>query len=270
MLTRFTRLRALAAQVWPLAFLLATACAPTAPPEEAAAPAPSHPDFSGVWMAFAVENPDGGGNAPRYSAAGQAMLDAFAAQFREIPETGAACVGTGMPGVMLSTVSYPIELVQNASRILMVAELETQVRRVFLDGRSHPENFLTTSVGHSIGTWEGDTLVIDTTLLEEWQLRPWPRSDETRIAERVRLTKLADVTARPTGFVATVEAPVNDDVLVFDITVTDPTLYDGPQRRIAYYQRMSDTATLEYGCSKGLWFDQLEAQRIPEGEPSNE
>jgi hypothetical protein len=101
-------------------------------------------------------------------------------------------------------------------------------------------------------------------LLEEWPLRPWPRSDETRIVERVRLTKLADVGARPTGFVATVEAPVNDDVLVVDITLTDRTLYDGPQRRIAYYQRMSDTATLEYGCSTEHWLEELEGQRIPQ------
>ena len=270
MLTRFTGLRALAAHAWPLAFFLATACTPTAPPDEADAEAPSHPDLSGVWMAFAVENPDGGGNAPRYSAAGQAMLDAFAAQFRAIPETGAACVGTGMPGVMLSTVSYPIEFVQTASRIVMVAELETQIRRVFLDGRNHPDDALPTSVGHSLGTWEGDTLVIDTTLLEEWQLRPWPKSDQTHIVERVRLTKLADVTARPTGFVADVQAPVNDDVLVVDITVTDPTLYEGPQRRIAYYQRMSDSATLEYGCSREAWLEALEAQRIPEGRASDE
>lgn len=247
-----------------LVLLLATACTPTAPPGDAAAEAPAQPNLSGVWMAFAVENPDGGGNAPRYTPEGRAALDAFAAQFREIPETGAFCVGTGMPSVMLSTVSYPIELVQTASRIVMVAELETQVRRVFLDGRPHPEDFLATGVGHSIGTWESDTLVIETALLEEWQLRPWPRSDQTHIVERVRLTKLAEVSARPTGFVATVEAPVNDDVLVFEITVTDPTLYDGPQRRVAYYQRMSDTATLEYACSRELWLEELERQRIPQ------
>jgi hypothetical protein len=269
MLFQSLRLRALAAQTWPLVLVLATACAPTAPPAETAAeapPEPAPPDLSGVWMAFAVENPDGGGNMPRYSAAGQAALDAFAAQFRAIPETGAACLGTGMPGVMLSTVSYPIELVQTPSRILMVAELETQIRRVFLDGRGHPDDYLPAGVGHSIGTWEGDTLVIDTALLEEWQVRPWPRTDQTHIVERVRLTKLADVSARPTGFVATsvAERPVNDDVLVFDITVTDPLYYDGPQRRIAYYQRMSDQATLEYACTQGHWFDQLEAQRIAE------
>jgi hypothetical protein len=254
--------------------LLATACTPTGPAGDAtstggaaqsagaAAEAHAPPDLSGVWMAFAVENPDGGGNSPRYTADGQAALDAYAGQFRAIPETGAFCVGTGMPSVMLSTVSYPIELVQTASRIVMVAELETQVRRVFLDGRPHPDDFLPTGVGHSIATWEGDTLVIDTTLLEDWQLRPWPRSDQTRIVERVRLTKLADVSARPTGFVASVEKPINDDVLVFELTVTDPTLYDGPQRRVAYYQRMADTATLEYACSRELWLEELERQRI--------
>jgi hypothetical protein len=214
-------------------------------------------------MAFAVENPDGGGNAPRYSAEGQAALDAFAAQFRSIPETGAACVGTGMPSVMLSTVSYPIEWVQTPSRIVMVAELETQVRRVFLDGRGHPEDVFPSGVGHSIGTWDGDTLVIDTALLEEWELRPWPRSDQTHIVERVRLTKLADIAARPRGFITEVEQPINDDVLVVDITLTDPTLYDGPQRRIAYFQRMSDSATAEYVCSKGAWLEELDAQRIP-------
>jgi hypothetical protein len=133
---------------------------------------------------------------------------------------------------------------------------------VFLDGRDKPGDFLPTSVGYSLGTWDGNTLVIDTTSLAEWHVRPWPRSDQTRIVERVRLTKLGDVTARATGFVATVQAPINDDVLVVDLTLTDPTLYDGPQRRIAYYQRMDDSATLEYGCSMGIWEDELEKRRI--------
>jgi hypothetical protein len=233
--------------------LMIAACAPEAP---------SHPNFSGVWMGFAVENPAGGGNTPSYSAEGEAKLDAFVAQFREIPEPGAHCVGTGMPGVMLSLVSYPIELVQTDSRIVMVAELETQVRRVFLDGRGHPEDMFPTTVGHSVGTWEGSTLVIDTTLLEPWELRPWPRSEEAHIVERLYRTTLDQVTARPSGFVAELDAAISDEVLVFDITLTDPVYYDGPQRRIAYYQRVADDATAEYGCINGLWRDELEDQRI--------
>jgi hypothetical protein len=244
--------------------VLAAACAPETPPAAAAAiAAPAPPDLSGVWMAFAVENPDGGGNAPRYSAEGETLLAEFAAQFSAIPETGAWCYGTGMPSVMLSTVSYPIEIVQHPSRLVMLAELEMQVRRVYLDGREHPADYLPAGVGHSVGTWDGDTLVIDTTLLSEWQIRPWPRTDRTRIAERVYLTKLGAVAARASGFVASVEKPVNDDVLVVEMTVTDP-IYDGPQRRTAYYQRMADTATLEYACSAEHWLAELEKNRVTE------
>jgi hypothetical protein len=237
------------------------ACTPAPTPIGAESAAAERPDLSGVWMAFAVENPDGTGNAPRYSPQGEATLDAFAAQFSEIPETGAWCYGTGMPSMMMSTVSYPIEIVQHPSRLVMVAELEMQVRRVYLDGRSHPDDFLPQGVGHSVGTWDGDTLVIDTALLSEWQLRPWPRTEETSIIERVYLTELAKVSARPTGFVATVEKPVNDDVLVDEITVTDPALYAGPQRRTVYFQRMADTATLEYACSAEHWLEALEKNR---------
>src|SRR5690606_24092236 len=138
----------------------------------------AHPDLSGVWMAIGVRNRDGGSNTSRYSEEGRARLYAFIAQYSEIPETGAACVVPGMPAMMLSTVSYPIEFVQNDSRILMVAELETQVRRVFIDGRGHPDVAFPSGAGHSIGTWDGDTLVIDTALLEEWPIAPWPRSED--------------------------------------------------------------------------------------------
>lgn len=238
------------------------ACTPTPSADSQPAPATT-PDLSGVWMAFAVENPDGAGNAPRYSPEGQAMLDAFAAQFSSIPETGAWCYGTGMPSVMLSTVSYPIEIVQHASRLVMLAELEMQVRRVYLDGRPHPDDFLPTGVGHSVGTWDRDTLVIDTTLLSEWNVRPWPRTEHTHIVERVRLTKLGDVTARATGFVASVAKPINDDVLVVEMTLTDP-IYASPQRRTAYFQRMADTATLEYACSAEHWLEELEKNRVSE------
>ena len=238
------------------------ACTPT-PSSDSEPARAANPDLSGVWMAFAVENPDGGGNTPRYSPEGQATLDAFAAQFSSIPETGAWCYGTGMPSVMLSTVSYPIEIVQHPSRLVMLAELEMQVRRVYLDGRSHPDDFLPTGVGHSVGTWDGDTLVIDTTLLSEWQVPPWPRTEQTHIVERVYLTKLDAIAARASGFVASVEKPINDDVLVVEMTLTDP-IYASPQRRTAYYQRMSDTATLEYACSAEHWLEELEKNRVSE------
>lgn len=241
---------------------LLLACAPaTAPDPSALAAGP--PDLSGVWMAFAVENPDGGGNTPKYSPAGAARLDAFAAQYRSIPETGLWCLGTGMPSVMLSLVTYPVQIVQTPRLMVMLAELEMQVRRIHLDGRTHADDLLPSSAGHSTGTWDGQTLVIDTALLADWEVRPWPRSEQTHIVERIHLTRLADVQARATGIIAnSVRAPVNDDVLVVEMTLTDPAYYDGAQRRTIYYQRMDDTATLEYLCSTEHWIDALEKQRI--------
>ena len=238
-----------------------SACSAEAPTVAPEAVADLHPDFSGVWMAIAVENPDGA-TEPRFSAAGQAKLAAFVAQFSTIPEAGAACVGAGMPAVMLSLVSYPIEIVQNASRLLMVAELETQVRRIFIDGRARFANAFPVGQGHSLGTWDGAALVIDTQLFEEWPLRPWPRSTEAHVVERLTLTTMANISARRSGFIAGVEPPLNDDVLVVDLTLTDPVYYEGPQRRIAYYQRMNDSATSEYACSQGLWYDELEKYRV--------
>jgi hypothetical protein len=249
----------------PVALLLTAGCmqreSPAAIGDDGGGAAAAVPDFSGVWMAFSVESPDGG-NQPGYSEQGEALLDAYAAQFRTIPEVGGNCVGTGVPSVMLSTVSYPIEMVQNESRILMVAELETQVRRIFIDGRDFPEVAFPQMVGHSLGRFEGDTLVIETTLLEPWELRPWPRSDEASAVERLYLTTFAEIEARPTGFVASLDRGDSNEVLVVDITLTDPVYYDGPQRRIAYFQRVDDNATAEYICSRGLWEELLEAERI--------
>lgn len=58
---------------------------------------------------------------------------------------------------------YPAEFVQNRDRILIVFEGGGHVwREIHMDGREHPENLNPTYFGHSVGHWEGDTLVIDT------------------------------------------------------------------------------------------------------------
>jgi len=248
-----------------VASALVLGCSASTNPLSSPVEAGEQPDLSGVWMAFAVENPDGGSTTPTYSAEGTARLDAFAGRFRSIPETGKWCLGTGMPSVMLSMVTYPIQIVQTPRLIVMLAELEMQLRRVYLDGRGHAGDLLNSSMGHSIGSWDGDTLVIDTALLSEWQVRPWPRSEQAHIVERVYLTRLGDIKARATGIIAnSVEKPANDDVLAIEMTLTDPEYYTGPQRRTTYFQRMKDTVTLEYLCATEHWMDALEQERIPE------
>ena len=71
------------------------------------------------------------------------------------------CLPPGGPRSMATP--YPAEIVQNRDRIFIIFEGGGHVwREIHMDGREHPENVNPTYFGHSIGRWEGDTLVIDT------------------------------------------------------------------------------------------------------------
>ena len=60
-------------------------------------------------------------------------------------------------------------------------------RTIYMDGRKHPENLTPTYYGHSIGWWEGDTLVVDTRGLQRALLdrsRPDSRTPTSCISSR--------------------------------------------------------------------------------------
>jgi hypothetical protein len=56
------------------------------------------------------------------------------------------------------------DLFQTKDEIMQAAEVHTFPRHIYLDGRKHPspDRLVPTINGHSIGHWEGDTLVVDT------------------------------------------------------------------------------------------------------------
>jgi len=58
---------------------------------------------------------------------------------------------------------FPIEILEAADRIVIKPENGALPRRIFTDGRSHPSDLEPSWMGHSIGHWEGDELVVDTT-----------------------------------------------------------------------------------------------------------
>ena len=69
-----------------------------------------------------------------------------------------------MPGVPLGIHDpYPLEIVQQDHQIVFLHEHFHMVRRIFMDGREAPENWWPSLVGFSVGSWEGDTLVVKTT-----------------------------------------------------------------------------------------------------------
>jgi hypothetical protein len=66
------------------------------------------------------------------------------------------------PPFLIGTVTYlnGIEILDD--EVILRNEYFDQTRHVYLDGRDHPQNGERSHVGHSIGSWEGDTLVVDT------------------------------------------------------------------------------------------------------------
>ncbi len=216
------------------------------------------PNFNGVWQAYASVPQFGPGQAMALSEEGAQLVDAyFAAYGDEFPDPGEYCVPPGMPSTMTSMVSYPIEIIQSSNRVTMLAELDMQVRRVYMDGRDFPPDYPTSRMGYSIGHWEDETLVIETRLLGEYLMRSWPRTENTSITERVYRANRDELDVERNGF-----PPENDsnEILVFEMTVTDPTLYREPQQITMYYQKIPEVEFLEYDCAAGLWYRALEGE----------
>lgn len=84
----------------------------------------------------------------------------------------------------------PWELVQFPDAVLLLFEVDRSVRRIYLDGRGHPDGFPLSWMGHSTGKYEGETLVADTVAIND---RTWldamghPHSDALHVVERFRL-----------------------------------------------------------------------------------
>jgi hypothetical protein len=91
----------------------------------------------------------------------------------------------GMPG------PFPFEIYQSDTLIVIRLEYYDQTRVIFLDGRAHPgPDYPHTTVGHSIGHWEDDVLVVDTTHLSSSTIMAngLRHSDDVHLVERYRLT----------------------------------------------------------------------------------
>jgi hypothetical protein len=75
-------------------------------------------------------------------------------------EADLRCLPPGVPRIMLTP--RPFEIVQTPNRIVFVYEGGAHVwRQVWMDGRPHPQDPNPNWLGHSIGHWEGKTLVVD-------------------------------------------------------------------------------------------------------------
>jgi hypothetical protein len=202
----------------------------TSPHAAPSGPAPrtadGKPDLSGVW--FAQRTVDAGTPEPRPWV--EALLRERAANnSKDAP--GAHCLPRGITS---AGALFPYKLVQTPTLLVMLFEDDIPShRQVFLDGRSHPKDPNPMWMGHSIGRWEGDTLVVDTVGMRGdtvFDVTAAPHSDKIHVTERIRRlspTKLED-----------------------QFVVEDPIAFTRPWRVVRTYDLKPDWQITEYVCEE--------------------
>jgi len=157
----------------------------------------------------------------------KAQRDATAAG-KPLHQEDDTCTPYGMPTMMQA--GHPIEFIETPGRITIIGEVFTEIRRVYLGKeQTSPEDTEPTFEGHSVGRWEGDTLVIDTVGVKDYVLmRQAPHSNQMRIVERITM--------------------VSEDQIRNDVTVTDPVYLTKPWVFGWRYNRLTDYELSEYIC----------------------
>ena len=112
--------------------------------------------------------------------------------------------GGCMPGGISLAVFDEYRIVQTPTLIVLLDGGFNPDRQIYLDGREHPKEFNPSWMGHSIGHWEGDTLVVETVGFNDlgWisGLSPaaFPTTEKLRITERFRRLDLGHLEVETT------------------------------------------------------------------------
>jgi hypothetical protein len=193
------------------------------------------PDLTGVWAVmrggeFAPPPATPLVFTPEYEAiyeAQQAEAAAAIARGEPLPPP-AFCRNYGVP-TMMAVAVYPVEIIQRPEQVTIIAEAFSEVRRVHMNEPQMELDAVPPGYyGHSVGRWDGDTLVIDTVGIRE-DIRGYdgmPHSREMRVRERMRL--------------------VAPDVLHDQITIEDPVVLREPATYTLAYRRLPGYKMVEF------------------------
>jgi hypothetical protein len=199
------------------------------------------PDFSGTWERYPLPGepvdpryaptpiPDPP-LKPEFKAAWQDKQKLLAARIEEGQPAGdnyVKCIPDGMPAMMMGM--FPMEVMQRGEQINITQEAFNQTRRIYLNQPLPKwDEIDPTFFGRSVGRWEGDTLVVETTGVKDYVTFRWaPHSESMKITERISL--------------------VGPDYLKDEITVEDDHL-EKPWTWAWTFHRMDGYKLQEYVC----------------------
>ena len=137
------------------------------------------------------------------------------------------CIARGVPTVMLpQPYNNNYEIIQTADHVVILAEMIHDARIIPIDGRPHLPQTIRQLLGDSIGRWEGDTLVVETTNFTN-------KTSYRGAGENLRLVERFTRTA--------------PDVLTYRVTIDDPTTFTRPWT-VELPAVRSDGPIYEYAC----------------------
>ena len=200
---------------------LGTACLALA--FASAAAAQSRPDLTGLWIASAAD-------ISVLVKPGDIVLTPYGAErYRKVDMANSPaykCLPYGPTRGLQST--NPFQIVQTPDLIAIITE-HIDYRMIYLDGRGHPDDILDYPewMGHSVGRWEGDTLVVDTIGMRE---ETWLDTSGFEHSARLRITERFQKTG--------------PDVIRLTVTIDDPVFYAKPFTYSRNVRRMGKDARL--------------------------
>ena len=140
------------------------------------------------------------------------------------------CLPAGLPALLFI---YDFKVIQTPQEIIMLSETGDPARQIYMDGRGLPKDPDPAWVGHSVGKWDGDTLVVESTGFNE---NSWldafghPRSESMRITERYRRRDFGHMD--------------------LDITFDDPKYYTRSFSLKTSLHLLPDSDVLEFVCAE--------------------
>jgi hypothetical protein len=190
------------------------------------------PDLSGTWRAasdtYRRNLAADGIQVPFQPWAAALFKQRQASQGKGNPSQ--RCLPQGVPAMMLVR-GYPWKIVQTPTAILILFDESLHYRQIFTDGRGFPDDTPPTWLGYSIGKWEGETFVAETTgLTEETWLDDLghPHGEGMHVIERFRRR--------------------NAGTMDIEITIDDPKAYTKPWTATMRFELAPDADLAEHMC----------------------
>jgi len=149
-------------------------------------------------------------------------------------EPEAHCFMSGVPHTAYQ--QFGFQILQPQGHVLIAYEYAHSYRIIFLDGRAHIAPSIKLFMGDSVGHWEGDTLVVDTT---NQNGRTWFDMVGNFTTENIHVVERI--------------TPVDSNNINYEATIEDPSIYTRPWKIAGTWGRRIDATyeQFEFGCIEG-------------------